>query len=121
MDYLKHTYDTENDVYVVPRELMIETMEKLEASERGIMDYEHAGILGCDSYERFCQAMCELEHDEKWISELKRENKELKARVDELKVGIKYYMGCSSSDEEEEDKCADCISDDCADPQEEEE
>ena len=81
MDYLKHTYDTENDVYVVPRELMIETMEKLEARERGIMDYEHAGILGCDSYERFCQAMCELEYDEKWISELKREIKELKKNM----------------------------------------
>ena len=37
MDAIKHTYDTESDAYVVPRELMIETMEKLE----GAFEYEH--------------------------------------------------------------------------------
>ena len=63
------------------RDALREENKELKAREKGIMDYEHAGILGCDSYERFCQAMCELEYDEKWISELKREIKELKKNM----------------------------------------
>ena len=71
--------------------------EKLKEREKGIMDYEHAGILGCDSYERFCQAMCELEYDEKWISELKAENKKLKKEND-----LKTIINCKNC---KYDKC----------------
>jgi hypothetical protein len=57
-------------------------LKELKEREKGIMEYEHLGLpRGSNSYERFCQAMCELEYDEKWISELKREIKELKKNM----------------------------------------
>ena len=69
-----------------------EEMDQLKEREKGIMDYEHAGILGCDSYERFCQAMCELEYDEKWISEMKRDIKELKKENQNFKDICTEYL-----------------------------
>ena len=48
--------------------------EKLKENEKGIMEEEDTGhILGCNSYEKFCQAICELNYNEKWITELKEE------------------------------------------------
>ena len=48
--------------------------KKLKEITEGIMNEEGTGhILGCNAYEKFCQAMCELKYDEKWITELKEE------------------------------------------------
>ena len=70
-------YEEQLESLLDHRDALREENKELKAREKWIMDYEHAGILGCDSYERFCQAMCELEYDEKCISELKLEIKEL--------------------------------------------
>ena len=59
--------------------------KKLKELTDGIMNEEGTGhILGCNAYEKFCQAMCELNYDEKWITELKEENEKLKAQNDYL-------------------------------------
>jgi len=56
-----------------------EENKKLKELTDGIMDEKGTGhILGCNAYEKFCQAICELNHDEKWITELKEENEKLK-------------------------------------------
>ena len=56
-----------------------EENKKLKELADGIMDEKGTGhILGCNAYEKFCQAICELNHDEKWITELKEENEKLK-------------------------------------------
>tara|TARA_R110000796_G_C14327061_1_gene408645 strand:+ start:206 stop:532 length:327 start_codon:yes stop_codon:yes gene_type:complete len=76
--------------------------EKLKENEKGIMEEEDTGhILGCNSYEKFCQAICELNYNEKWITELKEENKKLK----EFALG--YWSGgqlgnCSAWDRPDE-------------------
>ena len=64
-----------------------EEIKKLKELTDGIMEEEGTGhILGCNAYEKFCQAMCELNYDEKWISELKEEIKKLKEENKELKL-----------------------------------
>jgi len=56
-----------------------EENKKLKELTEGIMDEEGTQhILGCNAYEKFCQAMCELNHDEEWIKELKEEIKKVK-------------------------------------------
>jgi len=58
----------------------------LEQLTEGIMNEEGTGhIQGTNAYEKFCQAMCELNHDEKLITELEQkeeENKEYKEYYD---------------------------------------
>ena len=55
-----------------------EENNKLKELTDGIMEEEGTGhILGCNAYEKFCQAMSELNYDEKWIGELKKQNKDL--------------------------------------------
>ena len=57
--------------------------KELKEITEGIMNEEGTGhILGCNAYEKFCQAMCELNHDEEWITQLKEENKELKKQLE---------------------------------------
>ena len=63
-------------------ELKVE-LKKLRTMEKDIMEEEHAGILGCNPYERFSYALAELNYDEKWIVELKQEIKELREKVKE--------------------------------------
>ena len=63
-------------------ELKVE-LKKLRTMEKDIMEEEHAGILGCNPYERFSYALAELNYDEKWILELKQEIKELREKVKE--------------------------------------
>lgn len=56
---------------------LAEENKKLKKMEKDIMEEEHAGILGCNPYERFSCALEELNYDEKWISELKKEKEDL--------------------------------------------
>ena len=56
--------------------------EKLKELTDEIMnDPTSTHILGCNAYEKFTQAMCELNHDEKWITELKAEIEKLKEQL----------------------------------------
>ena len=64
------------------KELKVE-LKKLRTMEKDIMEEEHAGILGCNPYERFSNVLEELDYDEKWIRELKQEIKELREKVKE--------------------------------------
>ena len=81
-----HAYEnTEYDDIQNIEELKAE-IKKLKEITDGIMDDENSQhILGCNAYEKFCQAMCELNHDEKWIKELKAENEKLKADAEDDK------------------------------------
>ena len=83
--------DSRNDEYV----------EQLEGimNEKGT---EH--ILGCNAYEKFCQAICELNYDEEWITKLKAENKELIAKNKELNKELEYEADTSFADLTEEIK-----------------
>ncbi len=66
----------------------------------GIMEEEGTEhILGCDAHEKFCQAMCELNYDEKWIGELKDEVKELKKEKGSM---VKYLSGNYSEQDQVE-------------------
>ena len=61
--------------------------EKLKLLTDGIMNEEGTGhILGCNAYEKFCQAITELNYDERWITEAKKENTDLSDQIDELGV-----------------------------------
>lgn len=54
-----------------------EDNKKLKELTDGIMNEPGTGhILGCNAYEKFCQAMSELNYDEKWIGELMLEEAE---------------------------------------------
>ena len=44
-------------------------------------DKDSQHIIGCNAYEKFSQAMCELNYDEEFITELKEENKKLKEKL----------------------------------------
>jgi len=78
-----------------------EYVEQLEGimNEKGT---EH--ILGCNAYEKFCQAICELNYDEEWITKLKAENKELIAKNKELNKELEYEADTSFADLTEEIK-----------------
>ena len=76
--------------------------EKLKENEKGIMEEEDTGhILGCNSYEKFCQAICELNYNEKWITELKEENEKLKEENASMNV-IKWANDFRDMKEENE-------------------
>jgi chromosome segregation ATPase len=61
-----------------------ENAELKELSD-GIMNEEGTQhILGINPYEKFCQAMCELDFDESLICELKKERAELKENIELL-------------------------------------
>jgi|9_EtaG_2_1085328.scaffolds.fasta_scaffold05787_7 hypothetical protein len=78
-----------------------EYVEQLEGimNEKGT---EH--ILGCNAYEKFCQAICELNYDEEWITELKAENKQLIAKNKELNKELEYEADTSFAELTEEIK-----------------
>ncbi len=58
---------------------LLEDNKKLKELTDGIMNEPGTGhILGCNAYEKFCQAMSELNYDEKWIGELMLEEAEAK-------------------------------------------
>ena len=64
-------------------EKLKEEIKELKELTDGIMEESNTQhILGCNAYEKFIQAMTELNYDEKWIKELKDENEELKAAMD---------------------------------------
>ena len=73
-----------------------EENKELKELTDGIMEESNTQhILGCNAYEKFIQAMTELNYDEKWITELKQEvkglkeeNKELKDENEELKAAM---------------------------------
>jgi len=55
----------------------------------GIMNEEGTQhILGCNAYEKFCQAMSELNFDENWISEMKVEHTRLKEESDHIQSDL---------------------------------
>lgn len=59
-----------------------EKNKELEEQLDGIMeDKDSQHIIGCNAYEKFSQAMCELNYDEEFITELKEENKKLKEKL----------------------------------------
>ena len=62
---------------------LTEENKKLKKMEKDIMEEEHAGILGCTPWERFSNALEELNYDEKWIVELKQENSQLREQLEE--------------------------------------
>ena len=71
-------------------------IKELKELTDGIMEESNTQhILGCNAYEKFIQAMTELNYDEKWITELKQEvkglkeeNKELKDENEEIKAAM---------------------------------
>jgi uncharacterized protein YhaN len=66
-----------------------EENKELKELTDGIMNEPGTGhILGCNAYEKFCQAMSELNYDEKWIGELMLEVAENDTEEDIL-VSIK--------------------------------
>ena len=67
-------------------------VDELEEREKGIMEYDHLGVGGLNSYERFCQAMSELEYDEKWIQDLQKELAEAKGQITHLE-DERYVIG----------------------------
>ena len=68
---------------------MIKENKELKELTDGIMNEPGTGhILGCNAYEKFCQAMSELNYDEKWIGELMLETAENDTEEDIL-VSIK--------------------------------
>lgn len=64
----------------------LKRIKELKEQNDGIMNEEDTQhILGINSYEKFCQAMCELNFDEDLISELKKQNEQLEYELDEEK------------------------------------
>ena len=92
MDAFKNTYDSESDEYVVPRELMIETMEKIEQL--------HFKEL-CEQHKERAKDLQEIqEHLKKeykylnTIKELQEENEKLKCEDDTLEdtlASLNFY------------------------------
>ncbi len=74
---------------------LLEDNKKLKELTDGIMNEPGTGhILGCNAYEKFCQAMSELNYDEKWIGELMLEEAENDTEEDILKAEIKKLKEC---------------------------
>ena len=62
---------------------------ELKEETEGIMNEEGTQhILGINAYEKFCQAMCELNFDEDMISEMKTDVTELKEKIAELQTDL---------------------------------
>ena len=71
--------DAEYEKMVEEKNEEISELDELRSMNTAIMEEpETSHILGCDAYEKFCQAICELNYDEKWIGDLKKEVAELK-------------------------------------------
>ncbi len=63
----------------------LKRIKELKEETEGIMNEEDTQhILGINAYEKFCQAMCELNFDEDMISEMKTDVTELKEKIAEL-------------------------------------
>ena len=94
----EHLCDEEGakDVWdLVERSELDEALAELaeaEEREKGIMEYDHLGVGGLNSYERFCQAMSELEYDEKWIQDLQKELAEAQGQITHLE-DERYVIG----------------------------
>jgi cell shape-determining protein MreC len=75
---------THNTSFIVKlRKQLAEVISEID----GIMeDPNSQHIQGCNAYEKFGQAMCELNYDEQWIKELKEENKNLRKEIKKLKA-----------------------------------
>ena len=98
MDAIKHTYDAESDTYVVPRELMIATMEKLEeAVEEMRADKIHpltgeimkaSDILKLEKEIHLLEDRAVADYDihMKQYKQFKDENEKLKEENKELKL-----------------------------------
>ena len=72
--------------YIKNQELRIQKLEQenkqLKQQNDAIMEDENSQhILGCNAYEKFMQSMSELHYDEKWLKELREENKQLKTNI----------------------------------------
>ena len=75
-DYVQNYLDEQGCAGACLDEVIDGFKEKAELKELtdGIMNESNTQhILGGNAYEKFCQAMCELNYDEKWITELKQE------------------------------------------------
>ena len=69
-----------------------EEVKNLKELTDGIMEESNTQhILGCNAYEKFIQAMTELNYDEKWITELKQEVKNLKEENEKLEAKIAKF------------------------------
>ena len=95
MDSIKHTYDSENDAYVVPRELMIETMEKLEAENKKLkaenQDLQLRAPYPAEYYDYIIATLQEE------VAELKAKNKinsEEIEKLEGLREIIRTELGC---------------------------
>ena len=78
-------------------EKLKEENKKLQELTDGIMNESNTGhIQGTNAYEKFCQAMCELNYDEKWITEHKEENKKLKWDCEQM--GKSPWVGTPACD-----------------------
>ena len=74
---------------------LLEENKELKELTDGIMNEPGTGhILGCNAYEKFCQAMSELNYDEKWIGELMLEEAENDTEEDILKAENKQLKEC---------------------------
>ena len=90
MDAIKHTYDTESDAYVVPRELMIEIMEKLKEENKKweswaseVIHWSHSSSLDNLQAKKLITddnqpTIASVRDFGKEIKELKKENEKLK-------------------------------------------
>jgi len=95
----KRTIEKNCQMYQENKALKEENKALKEITD-GIMEEEGTEhILGCDAHEKFCQAMCELNYDEKWIGELKDEVKELKKEKGSM---VKYLSGNYSEQDQVE-------------------
>lgn len=82
IEELKTSLQTTTSYHTDRYELLEDENKKLKELTDGIMEQEDTGhIQGTNAYEKFCQAICELDYDEKWISELKEENRKLKQKT----------------------------------------
>jgi hypothetical protein len=73
---------------------LLDENKKLKELTEGIMEEEGTEhILGINAYEKFCQAICELNHDEEWIKKLKAENKKLQKKAKQVSE-IKDFLKC---------------------------
>jgi hypothetical protein len=83
--------------------------EKLKELTDGIMNEPNTQhILGCNAYEKFTQAMTELNYDEKCITELKEEIEKLKANDEEaMKLSMQQNELFMSQLEEKDKEIAD--------------
>ena len=78
-----------SDIEIATLKARVEFLEQLT---EGIMNEPGTGhIQGTNSYEKFCQVMSELNYDEKWITELKAENKELKKENEKNKQTFEIF------------------------------